>query len=128
MSLTIKNFGKKDVGIYYCVATNSLGKAEGTIRLHGKAIAHFAIFSIKYTNKLSHYPEKWKKKVAGEKKKEVRKVNVFCGRKWQGGLHNKWSSEYNSFLVFSSTATSPGTKYIWGWMVQLGQGGSATTF
>ncbi|ODN03808.1 Lachesin [Orchesella cincta] len=38
MSLTIRSFAKKDVGIYYCVATNSLGKAEGTIRLHDKEI------------------------------------------------------------------------------------------
>ncbi|XP_021944336.2 lachesin [Folsomia candida] len=33
-SLTIRNFGSKDVGIYQCISTNSIGKSEGNIRLH----------------------------------------------------------------------------------------------
>lgn len=34
MSLKIKEFSSKDVGTYNCVSTNSLGKAEGTLRLY----------------------------------------------------------------------------------------------
>ncbi|KAH1012333.1 hypothetical protein HUJ05_011508 [Dendroctonus ponderosae] len=34
MSLLIKSFSAKDVGTYNCVSTNSLGKAEGTLRLY----------------------------------------------------------------------------------------------
>jgi len=37
MRLTIRHFEKEDVGIYSCVASNSLGKGEGSIRLHGKS-------------------------------------------------------------------------------------------
>ncbi|XP_059489055.1 lachesin-like isoform X2 [Neocloeon triangulifer] len=32
--LTIRNFSKRDIGTYTCVSTNSMGKAEGTIRLY----------------------------------------------------------------------------------------------
>ncbi|XP_050303400.1 lachesin-like [Anthonomus grandis grandis] len=34
MWLIIKSFASKDVGTYNCVATNSLGRAEGTLRLY----------------------------------------------------------------------------------------------
>ncbi|XP_030755581.1 leucine-rich repeats and immunoglobulin-like domains protein 1 isoform X2 [Sitophilus oryzae] len=34
MWLVIKSFSNKDVGTYNCVSTNSLGKAEGTLRLY----------------------------------------------------------------------------------------------
>ncbi|XP_076259520.1 lachesin-like isoform X2 [Rhynchophorus ferrugineus] len=34
MWLIIKSFSAKDVGTYNCVSTNSLGKAEGTLRLY----------------------------------------------------------------------------------------------
>ncbi|XP_071054229.1 lachesin-like isoform X1 [Onthophagus taurus] len=34
MWLLIKNFSEYDVGTYNCIATNSLGKAEGTLRLY----------------------------------------------------------------------------------------------
>ncbi|KAG8231062.1 hypothetical protein J437_LFUL010687 [Ladona fulva] len=36
MSLTIRGFGRSDIGTYNCVSTNSLGRAEGTLRLYGK--------------------------------------------------------------------------------------------
>lgn len=36
MKLVIKSFAVSDVGTYHCVSTNSLGKAEGTIRVYGK--------------------------------------------------------------------------------------------
>lgn len=36
MSLLIKGFSEQDVGSYKCVSTNSLGKADGTLRLYGK--------------------------------------------------------------------------------------------
>lgn len=36
MWLLIKKFTDRDVGSYKCVSTNSLGKADGTLRLYGK--------------------------------------------------------------------------------------------
>lgn len=36
MRLIVRNFAQSDVGTYHCVSTNSLGKAEGTLRLYGK--------------------------------------------------------------------------------------------
>lgn len=50
MSLKIKEFSSKDVGTYNCVSTNSLGKAEGTLRLYGKHI--FAFKYLKLFKKL----------------------------------------------------------------------------
>lgn len=35
MRLTIRSFSANDVGTYHCVSTNSLGRAEGTLRLYG---------------------------------------------------------------------------------------------
>lgn len=35
MKLTIRSFSANDVGTYHCVSTNSLGRAEGTLRLYG---------------------------------------------------------------------------------------------
>ncbi|CAB3383354.1 Hypothetical predicted protein [Cloeon dipterum] len=32
--LTIRNFSKRDIGTYTCVSTNSMGKADGTVRLY----------------------------------------------------------------------------------------------
>ncbi|XP_073960634.1 limbic system-associated membrane protein-like [Choristoneura fumiferana] len=34
MWLTIRQFGRSDIGTYNCVSTNSLGKSEGTLRLY----------------------------------------------------------------------------------------------
>jgi len=36
MWLLIKRFTEKDVGSYKCVSTNSLGRADGTLRLYGE--------------------------------------------------------------------------------------------
>lgn len=36
MWLIIRNFSPHDIGTYNCVSTNSLGRAEGTLRLYGK--------------------------------------------------------------------------------------------
>lgn len=36
MSMIVRLFSPKDVGTYNCVSTNSLGRAEGTLRLYGK--------------------------------------------------------------------------------------------
>lgn len=38
LTLIIKNYSKKDIGTYMCVATNSLGKAEGSVRIYGKLL------------------------------------------------------------------------------------------
>lgn len=38
MRLTIRSFSSADVGTYHCVSTNSLGRAEGTLRLYGKTV------------------------------------------------------------------------------------------
>lgn len=36
MTLVIKKFTQYDPGNYKCIATNSLGKGESSIRLYGK--------------------------------------------------------------------------------------------
>lgn len=36
--LVISQFESDDVGTYTCVATNTLGKAEGTLRLYGSVL------------------------------------------------------------------------------------------
>jgi neurotrimin len=36
IALTITDFDTDDTGTYTCVSTNTIGKAEGTIRLYGK--------------------------------------------------------------------------------------------
>lgn len=36
MYLTVKDIHKIDLGGYKCVSKNSMGEAEGTIRLYGK--------------------------------------------------------------------------------------------
>ena len=38
MELTIRNITRSDLGIYFCNSTNSLGKADGSIRLYGKNV------------------------------------------------------------------------------------------
>lgn len=38
MWLVIRSFGRQDIGTYNCVSTNSLGRAEGTLRLYGQYI------------------------------------------------------------------------------------------
>ena len=43
MRLVIRNFAKKDIGIYNCVATNSMGKDEESIRVHGKSISYLFV-------------------------------------------------------------------------------------
>jgi neurotrimin len=36
MSVTVKNFEKEDVGSYRCIAKNSLGEVDSSIRLYGE--------------------------------------------------------------------------------------------
>jgi hypothetical protein len=36
MRLTVRNFRKSDFGGYKCISKNSIGDAEGNIRLYGK--------------------------------------------------------------------------------------------
>lgn len=48
MVLTIRNLQKHDVGTYKCVAKNSLGDVESSIRLYGECILpkHFRLYFI----------------------------------------------------------------------------------
>lgn len=41
MWLIIRSFGSADIGTYNCVSTNSLGRADGTLRLYGKYLNTF---------------------------------------------------------------------------------------
>lgn len=36
MSVTVKHFAKEDIGSYRCIAKNSLGEVDSSIRLYGK--------------------------------------------------------------------------------------------
>ncbi|KAF2883480.1 hypothetical protein ILUMI_22697 [Ignelater luminosus] len=40
MSMIVRLFSPKDVGTYNCVSTNSLGRAEGTLRLYEIKVGH----------------------------------------------------------------------------------------
>jgi len=37
LKLTINKFSQGDLGTYMCVSTNSLGHADGTVRLYGES-------------------------------------------------------------------------------------------
>ncbi|GIX83930.1 hypothetical protein CEXT_90221 [Caerostris extrusa] len=53
MRLIINNLRPEDFGSYTCVAKNSLGETEGTIRLYGKlglSWLHYLAFKIKTRN------------------------------------------------------------------------------
>ena len=39
--LTITEFDSEDTGTYTCVATNTIGKAEGTLRLYGQCVLFY---------------------------------------------------------------------------------------
>ena len=43
MSVTVKKFEKEDVGSYRCIAKNSLGEVDSSIRLYGKDIFFLAL-------------------------------------------------------------------------------------
>lgn len=46
MKLIIRRFHKSDLGGYKCISKNSIGDAEGNIRLYGKpAPTYFLIYS-----------------------------------------------------------------------------------
>lgn len=40
MSVTVKKFEKEDVGSYRCIAKNSLGEVDSSIRLYGECFCH----------------------------------------------------------------------------------------
>lgn len=44
MLLVVRSFSPSDVGTYHCVSTNSLGRAEGTLRLYGKCENYDLVF------------------------------------------------------------------------------------
>ena len=48
MVLTIRNITKQDVGTYKCVAKNSNGEFESTIRLYGKFLIQYLLLRIEY--------------------------------------------------------------------------------
>jgi hypothetical protein len=45
MRLTIRTFRKTDFGGYKCISKNSIGDAEGNIRLYGKSFQFGAFFT-----------------------------------------------------------------------------------
>lgn len=40
MTLTIRKFQKEDIGSYRCIAKNSLGEVDSSIRLYGKLCSY----------------------------------------------------------------------------------------
>lgn len=46
MSVTVKRFAKEDIGSYRCIAKNSLGEVDSSIRLYGKYIEMGYIYII----------------------------------------------------------------------------------
>lgn len=45
MRLVIRNFCKTDLGGYKCISKNSIGDAEGNIRLYGRSLAYYFIIN-----------------------------------------------------------------------------------
>lgn len=43
MSVTVKKFEKEDVGSYRCIAKNSLGEVDSSIRLYGESAERLII-------------------------------------------------------------------------------------
>lgn len=48
MRITIKNVNSTDFGSYRCVAKNSLGETDGTIKLYGKNFLLFVFFTFHF--------------------------------------------------------------------------------
>lgn len=48
MILEITGFSSEDSGTYTCVSTNTMGKAEGTLRLYGKIVFKYYSFNHNY--------------------------------------------------------------------------------
>ena len=48
MVLTIRNLQKDNVGTYKCVAKNSLGDVESSIRLYGKCLCNMVFNGIDF--------------------------------------------------------------------------------
>jgi hypothetical protein len=46
MWLVIRSFGSTDIGTYNCVSTNSLGRAEGTLRLYGESDCRWTLSTV----------------------------------------------------------------------------------
>lgn len=42
MTVTVKKFEKEDVGSYRCIAKNSLGEVDSSIRLYGESDVQFS--------------------------------------------------------------------------------------
>lgn len=51
MKLTIRKLKKSDLGGYKCISKNSIGEAEGNIRVYGKTIIHFSYKILNFTAK-----------------------------------------------------------------------------
>lgn len=48
MMLTIKNFNELDAGIYTCISSNTLGRANSTIRLYGEFVECYLRFFLNF--------------------------------------------------------------------------------
>lgn len=47
MKLVVRRFQKSDLGGYKCISKNSIGDAEGNIRLYGKPLStYFQIYNL----------------------------------------------------------------------------------
>lgn len=43
MTIIVRNFQKEDVGSYRCIAKNSLGEVDSSIRLYGKLMVYIIL-------------------------------------------------------------------------------------
>jgi len=61
MKLTIRKLKKSDLGGYKCISKNSIGEAEGNIRVYGKINIYFLViidelsYSLLLLNQCSQY-------------------------------------------------------------------------
>jgi hypothetical protein len=59
LRMRISNFSENDIGVYTCIASNMMGRANATIRLYGELNKHpfiylFFLFSICDTPRVAH--------------------------------------------------------------------------
>ncbi len=62
MSVTVKKFEKEDVGSYRCIAKNSLGEVDSSIRLYGECFLPWQLKKynlLHYIYKVNFFPAKF---------------------------------------------------------------------
>ena len=99
MVLTIRNLQKDNVGTYKCVAKNSLGDVESSIRLYGKCLCNVLWIDFVKNSCILLYIyviSAYKLKFASLWKKISLRFQNFCTKL---EVNEKWVSKYRESLL-----------------------------